>query len=127
MTQVVVGTIINLSWEHDGRRIVRQPDGQQLSIAPEEFAKNFLPLGHIDHYPPHEQRLIGEHAVLADRVEKLEQFLQTEFFQTLAAEEQDDMHAQLNHMVAYRNVLARRIDRSADKRAERLAQASVQS
>lgn len=126
MTQVVVGTIINLSWEHDGRRIVRQPDGQQLSIAPEEFAKNFLPLGHIDHYPPHEQRLIGEHAVLADRIEKLEKFTGEELFQTLDPNEQDDMLGQLNHMRGYRNSLARRIDRFTSLRAELLAKVQAQ-
>lgn len=58
---------------------------------------------------PHQERVIAEHARVAEDTQKLETFTGSDFFRTIDAHEQGRMVRQLNHMRGYRDVLAERI------------------
>jgi len=60
--------------------------------------------------PPHQQRVVAEHAEVAERTQKLEAFTGGDLFRTLDTHEQARMVRQLNHMRGYRDVLAERIE-----------------
>jgi hypothetical protein len=58
---------------------------------------------------PHQQRVIDEHAELAERLAKLGAFMLGDFFKGLPDAERARMEAQHTHMVGYRAALAGRI------------------
>ena len=57
------------------------------------------------------QRLIEEKDQLADRVNKLHAFTDTEWFKMLDVTDQFVLHEQLNHMNIYLSILVRRLDK----------------
>jgi len=121
MTQVYTGTITSLGWKHDDNTAaLRMPGGAHLHINREDFNANFLALGHIDHLPPHQQRVIAEHAVNKDRLVKLSEFVLGDVYKTLAEEEKTDLSEQLELMLKLDGVLNSRI-----KRFTQVAQASA--
>jgi hypothetical protein len=60
-------------------------------------------------YTPHQNRVIEEHAALADNAAKLKTFLGNPIFKDLPVEEQVNLRVQLHHMEGYLNTLAVRI------------------
>ena len=58
---------------------------------------------------PHQKRVVAEKADLEGKIERLTNFLGTERFASLDADEQDRMRRQLGHMSAYSAVLGERI------------------
>ncbi len=58
---------------------------------------------------PYQERVIAEHARVAEDTQKLEAFTGSDFFRGLDTREQARMVRQLNHMRGYRDVLAERI------------------
>lgn len=120
MTQHYVGTKIVLAWaaEKDGKPGygLRYPDGY-ISWSPKDvFEEAYLPLGHIDSLPPFAQRLAAEKAQLADRVQKLGQFLETSVTQyQLGKDEREDLQEQYVLMRQYQTILERRLVRILNK------------
>lgn len=89
---------------------VKYPDGY-ISWSPKAvFEAAYLPLGHIGHMPAHQQRVIGEHVQLADRLAKLNSFINTPPFEALAGTEKTRMKLQADAMGVYLGVLGLRIE-----------------
>lgn len=63
-----------------------------------------------DQLQPHEQRVVAEHAELADRLQKLSDFMGTKAFQALGHQREKLLERQQQAMKAYLDVLAERID-----------------
>ena len=57
------------------------------------------------------ERLTAEHKELAERVVKLSTFMNSNMFDTLEEDEQNDMKEQLRAMIMYRTALERRMRR----------------
>lgn len=112
MTQVYTGTLTSLGWQHtEGKMCLRQPEGAHLYINTQDFERDFIPLGHIDHLPAHLQRMIAEHAVNKHRLTKLNAFFDTDLYKGLGEEERLDMAYQAQLMHDLDVVLTRRIER----------------
>ena len=89
---------------------VKYPDGY-ISWSPKAvFEEAYLAIGHIGHMPAHQQRVIGEHVQLADRLDKLRSFIGTPLFEGLAGAEKDRLRLQADAMGVYLGVLSLRID-----------------
>ena len=64
---------------------------------------------------PHVERMLNEQKELCEKTEKLAKFIsENPIFETLSADEQYDMHLQLQAMSMYSAVLQHRIDRAKD-------------
>jgi hypothetical protein len=88
---------------------VKYPDGY-VSWSPKAvFEAAYLPMGHVGHLPPHQQRVIGEKVQLDDKIGKLSAFFDTDLFKGLPAKENELLTAQLGAMVEYSSLLAERI------------------
>jgi hypothetical protein len=88
---------------------VKYPDGY-VSWSPKAvFEAAYLPMGHVGHLPPHQQRVIGEKVQLDDKIGKLSAFFDTDLFKGLPAKENELLTAQLGAMVEYSGLLAERI------------------
>lgn len=62
---------------------------------------------------PHVERMVNEQKELCEKIEKLGAFIsENPIFDTLAEEEQYDMHLQLQAMSMYNDVLMNRIKRA---------------
>lgn len=64
--------------------------------------------------PPFVHRLIEEKDQLADRVNKLRAFTDTDLFKSMGVTDQYLLHEQLNHMNIYLSILVRRLDKLLD-------------
>jgi hypothetical protein len=62
-------------------------------------------------YKPHEERMLVERGELADKLEKLTAFIESEAWHRLPEPDRDLLVEQRNHMTAYLGVLQRRIAR----------------
>ena len=116
MTQHYVGTKIVEAWkqEKDGQPgyAVKYSDGY-VSWSPQaQFEAAYLAIGHIGHLPGHIQRMVAEHAELADRILKLDAFTKTETFLALPELDRTDLLEQGVLMAKYRNKLKDRLERS---------------
>ena len=65
----------------------------------------------MNNLPAFIQRLIEEKDQLADRVNKLHAFTDTDGFKKLDVTDQYVLHEQLNHMNIYLSILVRRLDK----------------
>jgi hypothetical protein len=63
-------------------------------------------------HEPHIERVVAEHAELAERHKKLTAFYDSPIFAKLPADEQADMREQGKHMGAYASVLHSRLKRA---------------
>lgn len=113
MTQQYIGTKQIEAWPQgkDGQPgyAVKYSDGY-ISWSPKDvFEAAYLPMGHVGHLAPHQQRVIGEKVELDDKLTKLTAFLETDRFKGLDKAEQDRMHTQGNAMARYSMVLGERI------------------
>lgn len=105
MTQEYYGSKQITAWEQDkdGQPgyAVKYSDGN-ISWSPKEvFEASYLPLGHILHLEPYQQRLICERVQLCDRLSKLTQFMQTEQFAGLPEEARKTRIVQRTAMQTY--------------------------
>ena len=109
MTQHYIGTKQVLAWPQDKEGApgyaVKYPDGY-ISWSPKDaFEAAYVPMGHVGHLPPHQQRVIGECEQLADRIKKLEAFLATPVFAGLSDDEQQLLKMQADAMVLYLGII----------------------
>lgn len=114
MTKEFIGTKQVTAWpqEKDGKEgyAVKYPDGY-ISWSPKEvFEAAYIDIGHVSHLPPHQQRVIGEKAVLDDRLRKLNAFFGTPIFTGLDEEERERLAQQRQAMAQYSIVLGERIE-----------------
>ncbi|EMO4357141.1 TPA: hypothetical protein NHO93_006627 [Pseudomonas aeruginosa] len=113
MTQSYIGTKQILAWEQDrdGQPgyAVKYADGYMSWSPKDVFEAAYLPMGHIGHLLPHQQRIVGEKVQLDDKVDKLSRFLGGEFFRSLESGEQERLTDQLGAMREYQQILAERI------------------
>jgi len=114
MTQSYIGTKQIQAWEQekDGQPgyAVKYPDGY-ISWSPKDvFEQTYLPIGNIDHLAPHQQRVVGEHAELKSKVDKLIAFMNGKGFAKLSEADQKLLRVQLVYMAAYVAVLEVRME-----------------
>ena len=62
-------------------------------------------------YLPHQQRVLDEHRDLAEKLQRLDLFLDTKTFNELEITDQQLLELQLYVMSDYLNILKKRIDR----------------
>ena len=86
--------------------------GYALRIKLHEGVYQNLPYRRFAHLPEHVQRIAKEHAELAERLEKLDAFANSDTFQTLPEQERIDLLDQSILMAKYRNKLKARLDRA---------------
>lgn len=113
MTHEYVGAKQVTAWpqEKDGKPgyAVKCADGY-ISWSPKDvFEATYIDIGHVQHLPPHQQRVIGEKAQLDDKIGKLAAFFSSDRYQGLDATEQERLTVQLGAMREYAGVLAERI------------------
>lgn len=117
MTQSYIGTKQVLAWEQekDGQPgyAIKYQDGY-ISWSPKDvFEEAYLPMGNVDHLPAHQQRVIGEHAQLKVKVDKLIAFINGDGFAKLTKEDQELLAHQLLYMASYQATLEVRMERFA--------------
>lgn len=113
MTQHYIGTKQIEAWEQDkdGQPgyAVKYSDGY-ISWSPKDvFEAAYLPMGHIGHLAPHQQRVVGEKVELDDKLTKLQGFLKTEFFAGLSQTDRHLLETQEATMANYSDILRMRI------------------
>lgn len=115
MTQHYVGTKIVMAWpaEKDGKPGygVKYADGYQSWSPVDAFDAAYLPLGHIGHLKPHEQRMIAEYVELDERIKKINAFLETDTFRELPDDDRYLIEGQAKAMIGYWNFLSTRVAR----------------
>jgi hypothetical protein len=74
-----------------------------------QFEAAYLPMGHVDHLAPHQQRVVGEKVELDDKLTKLRAFLEGKAKELVPAAEYQRMKLQADAMGVYSDVLAQRI------------------
>jgi hypothetical protein len=113
MTHEYIGTKQVTAWaqEKDGKEgyAVKYADGYTSWSPKEVFEASYIDIGHVSHLPTHQQRVIGEKAVLDDRLTKLRQFFGAPMFAGLSNDEQDRLQRQAVAMTVYSELLAARI------------------
>lgn len=113
MTQSYVGTKQVLAWaqEKDGRPgyAVKYEDGFVSWSPADVFEAAYLAIGHVDHLPAHQRRVIAEQVDLENKVNKLEAFLENPLFDGLPECEQKRLVLQLDAMKVYLSVIAMRV------------------
>ena len=114
MTQHYVGTKIVMAWaqDKDGQLgySVKYSDGYVSWCPKAQFEEANVPLGHIGHLQPHQQRVVAECEQLADRIAKLETFLATPLFAGLPEREQQLLKMQADAMVVYLGIINTRVE-----------------
>lgn len=113
MTHEYIGTKQVTAWpqEKDGKpgyagsTQTATPAGSPKDV----FEAAYVDIGHVAHLPPHQQRVIGEKAVLDDKLAKLHKFFETEIYRSLDLAEQQRLVAQMGAMQQYSNILGDRI------------------
>lgn len=113
MTQHYIGTKQVVAWEaeKDGKPgyAVQYEDGYTSWSPKDVFEAAYIAIGHVGHLPPFHQRLIGERAQLADKLNKLVAYTGSEQFLNLDLCAQIDLNSQLDYMLSYRRVLDERL------------------
>lgn len=114
MTQSYIGTKQILAWaqDKDGQPgyAVKYADGYTSWSPKDVFEAAYLPMGHVDNLPPHQQRVIGEKIQLDDRMGKLAVFVQDVIIHNyLDSHERQRLSRQLDAMREYSEILAARI------------------
>jgi hypothetical protein len=113
MTQHYIGTKQITAWEQekDGAQgyAVKYADGYTSWSPKDVFEAAYLPMGHVGHLAPHQQRVVGEKVQLDDKIAKLHGFTATDTFASLPEDERKILDRQIDAMTAYTLILARRI------------------
>lgn len=113
MTHEYIGTKQVTAWSQDKDGApgyaVKYADGY-ISWSPADvFEAAYIDIGHVQHLPPHQQRVVGERAVLADKTSKLSAFIESGRFSTVNGDEQERLVAQRKAMTDYLYILDARI------------------
>jgi hypothetical protein len=118
----VLPTQIVTAWpqEKDGEPGYAVLDGNGTkSWSPKAVVDDtWLPLGHIDHLAPHEQRMVAHLEQMVERTDRLEAYMDTEGYGELIEDDQDLIRAQFDIMTIYLNVLRDRIEQTPIDEAE---------
>lgn len=114
MTQDYIGTKQVTAWEQDkdGQPgyAVKYADGYTSWSPKAVFEEAYIGIGHVGGKPPHQQRVIGEKAVLDDKLDKLRAFISgNPAFEVLDAGEKIRLRAQAHVMGQYSQILGERI------------------
>lgn len=113
MTQHYVGTKQVLAYEHekDGKPGYQvQYENGHTSWSPKEvFEAVYIPIGHVGHLSEFHQDVIGERALLADKLNKLVAYTGSEKFLELDSMAQIELNTQLDYMLSYRRSLDERL------------------
>lgn len=90
---------------------VKYSDGYTSWSPKDVFESAYINIGHVGHLPAHKQRVIGEKAVLDDKISKLNGFINSENFNSFCDEsEQNRLKKQLHFMSEYSDILLERIE-----------------
>lgn len=113
MTQSYIGTKQIVAWEQekDGAPgyAVKYSDGY-ISWSPKAvFEAAYLPMGHVGHLAPHQQRVVGEKVQLDDKIAKLSGFFSSDQYVYISPSEKSRLFDQADAMVEYSKVLGARI------------------
>ena len=115
MTQEYLGQKIVTAWhqEKDGQEgyAVKYPGGYTSWCPKAAFEEANIALGQISGLPPHQQRVIAEHAALSDKMIKLKGFIGTDIFSNLDRDDQTLLIQQLAAMSNYISILEVRMGR----------------
>lgn len=113
MTHEYIGTKQVTAWpqEKDGKEgyAVKYADGYTSWSPKDVFEAAYIDIGHVSHLPPHQQRVIGEKAVLDQKKGLLLSFIGTDRYLGLPNDEQNRLHDQYDVMHEYSEILAARI------------------
>lgn len=88
---------------------VKYADGYTSWSPKDVFEAAYLPMGHVGHLAPHQQSVVGDKVQLDDKIAKLHGFTATDAFARLPDDEREMLDRQIDAMVAYSLILARRI------------------
>lgn len=122
MTQHYARTDVVLAWpmvltqgRHEDGFMVRSEGGLPTWVGAEEFAANYIPLGHLGGLPPHLQEAAIELAQLGVRIEKLRQELEShdsgvEGSVTMSANQYKLAKTRMAHMTEYQLALVGMLD-----------------
>lgn len=117
MTQSYITSKQVMAWEQeqDGRPgyAVKYEDGYTSWCPKEAFEKSSVAIGHVDHLPAFQQRIIGESAQLTDRLAKLTDFVTGETFDSLPEDDRKLLLTQAIHMALYLQALTLRMEKFA--------------
>lgn len=109
MTQHYVSSKIVTAWSEARQDVpgyaVKYEDGYTSWSPAPQFEAASVALGQIGHLPPHEQRVVAEHAQLADRLTKLRAFLKTPLFESLPIQIRQLRQVQADAMEIYAEAL----------------------
>lgn len=96
----------------DGGEANHKDHAGYISWSPKEVFENaYLPVGDLSEKAPHQQRVICEHAELATRLQKLNDFLFSEAFNKLEKPDRISLAEQRDVMGVYLSILNQRISR----------------
>lgn len=90
---------------------VKYADGYTSWSPKAVFEAAYIPVGHIGHLPPHQQRVICEKAQLDDKLAKLDAFFITPLFGGLPDADRELLTEQARVMTDYSGLLRQRIER----------------
>jgi hypothetical protein len=113
MTSHYIGLKQIVAWEQskEGEEgyAVKYPDGY-ISWSPKDvFEAAYLHLGDIERYAPHQQRMLGESAIVEKWFRGISAFIDSDRFNTVDSVEQSRMKAQRDAMKTYLDALYARI------------------
>lgn len=115
MTHEYIGTKQVTAWpeDKDGKAGygIKYADGY-ISWSPKDvFEASYIDIGHVSQLPPHQQRVIGEKAVLDKNANALSQFIaNSATFLNLDPAEQERMKEQNEIMWQLSEILGKRIE-----------------
>jgi len=114
MTHEYIGIKQVTAWpqDKDGKNgyAVKYADGYTSWSPKDVFEAAYIDIGHVSHLPAHQQRVIGERAIIKNWRTKLGEFLHAPFFKTLAESEQKRLEDQWSAQTLYNVCLDQRID-----------------
>lgn len=114
MTHEYIGTKQVTAWpeDKDGKSGygIKYADGY-ISWSPKDvFEDSYIDIGHVSQLPPHQQRVIGEKAVLDKKATALSDFIgNSHVFEMLDSAEQERLKEQNDVMWQYSEILGKRI------------------
>lgn len=95
---------------HDGGTSNHPDHKGYISWSPKDvFDAAYVGMGVVSHVVPHLQRVIGEKADLDNKLQKLNEFFDTERFAGLDHDERQRMEDQADYMQSYSDVLRARL------------------
>ena len=95
---------------------ITYPDGYKSWCPKDVFDKNSIRIDNLgfeltcnDSYPDYVKRMFTEHSELEAKINKLQDFINSDKYSELSTIQKDLLHKQCNFMIGYMNVLRERI------------------